>query len=90
MSGGIGRRLRRWPLAGIPTHVQTLGAVERLQADVVLRDQLGPTRPESLDFKSFFEDMYEGLFQALVLTCGEFRAYARAPRSAGLMRHRPD
>jgi len=25
---------------GIPTHVQTLGAVEGLQTDVVLRDQM--------------------------------------------------
>jgi hypothetical protein len=80
VSGGIGRRLWRWPLAGIPTHVQTLGAVrgssDRREAEGPAR---GSTRPESLDFESFFEDMYEGLFQALVLTCGEFRAYARAP-----------
>jgi hypothetical protein len=61
-----------------------LGAVERLQTDVVLRDQLGADPARGLDFDTLFEDKYEGLFQALVLTRGEFRAYARAPGQQGL------
>lgn len=41
-----------------------------LQTDVVLRDQPVAEAAQGLDFETFFQDVYERLFQALLLTCG--------------------
>jgi hypothetical protein len=79
----LGRDCGR-PLVGIPTHVQTLGAVERLQTDVVLRDQLGADPARGLDFDTLFADMYEGLFQAMGPDVRGVSGVGESPRSAGL------
>jgi RNA polymerase sigma factor (sigma-70 family) len=39
--------------------------------DVVLRDPIVADPARGLDFEAFFEDLYERLFQALMLTCGD-------------------
>jgi len=44
---------------------------EGLLGDVALRDQLVADPARGLDFEVFFEDLYERLFQALLLTCGD-------------------
>lgn len=43
---------------------------EGLFGDVALRDPLVADPAQGLDFEVFFEDLYERLFQALLLTCG--------------------